>query len=99
MQDFLAAVAPASSILALKEQQAGTEAFLHSAADEIVKLLSGGEAPRRQLNYNTAKCADAGAIMAGEETWVDIGAAETLPLGRCNGFRSRMSPLAVRAAA
>jgi len=42
-QDFLAAVAPASKILALKEPQAGTEAFLHSAADEIVKVLSGGE--------------------------------------------------------
>ena len=44
MQDFLAAVAPAGSILTQKEQQAGTEAFLHSAADEIVKLSSGGEA-------------------------------------------------------
>jgi hypothetical protein len=44
MEDFLAAVAPAGSILTLKERQAGTEAFLHSAADEIVKLLSGGEA-------------------------------------------------------
>jgi hypothetical protein len=43
-QDFLAAVAPASRILALKERQAETEAFLHSAADGIVKVLSGDAA-------------------------------------------------------
>lgn len=42
MQDFLAALAPASRILARKERQAETEAFLHSAADEIVKVLSRG---------------------------------------------------------
>jgi hypothetical protein len=44
-QDFLAAVAPASRILALKERQAETEAFLHSAADGIIKVLSGDAAP------------------------------------------------------
>ena len=43
-QDFLAAVAPASRILALKERQAETETFLHSAADGIVKVLSGDAA-------------------------------------------------------
>jgi hypothetical protein len=43
-QDFLAAVAPAGRILAKEEQQAATEAFLHSAADEIVKLLGGRDA-------------------------------------------------------
>jgi hypothetical protein len=45
LQDFLAAVAPASRILALRARQAGTEAFLHSAADAIVNVLSRG-APR-----------------------------------------------------
>ena len=38
-QDFLAALVPASRILALKDRQAETEAFLHAAADGIVKLL------------------------------------------------------------
>lgn len=40
-QDFLAAVVPASRILVLKDRQGETEAFLHSAADRIVKLLGG----------------------------------------------------------
>ena len=44
MQDFLAALAPASRILARKERQAETEAFLHSAADGIIKVLSGDAA-------------------------------------------------------
>lgn len=39
-QDFLAAVAPASRILATRDPQAETEAFLQSAADEIVRILS-----------------------------------------------------------
>jgi hypothetical protein len=43
-QDFLAAVAPASRILALQEREAETEAFLHSTADAIVKVLSGDAA-------------------------------------------------------
>ena len=43
-QDFLAAVAQASRIMARKEREAETDAFLHSAADEIVKVLSGGAA-------------------------------------------------------
>lgn len=46
MEDFLAAVAPASRIIALKDRQAGTEAFLHAAADGIVKVLSGGATAR-----------------------------------------------------
>jgi len=40
MEDFLAALVPAGRILALKDRQAETEAFLHSAADGIVKVLS-----------------------------------------------------------
>jgi hypothetical protein len=40
MKDFLAAVAPASRIVALKDSQAETEAFLRAAADGIVKVLS-----------------------------------------------------------
>jgi hypothetical protein len=43
-QEFLAAVAPASRILALPEREAETEAFLHSTADAIVKVLSGDAA-------------------------------------------------------
>jgi hypothetical protein len=45
-QDFLAAVAPASRILALKDRQAETEAFLRAAADGIVKVLSCGATAR-----------------------------------------------------
>jgi len=45
--DFLAAVAPASGILALRDRQAETEAFLHSAADGIVELLSGARTAGR----------------------------------------------------
>jgi hypothetical protein len=41
MEDFLAALAPASRIVLLKDRQAETEAFLHAAADGIVKVLSG----------------------------------------------------------
>jgi len=44
MEDFLAALAPASRIVALKDRQTETEAFLHSATDEILKILSGGAA-------------------------------------------------------
>jgi hypothetical protein len=41
VEDFLAALVPASRIIALKDRQAETEAFLHAAADGIVKVLSG----------------------------------------------------------
>jgi hypothetical protein len=41
MQDFLAALVPASRIIALKHRQAETEAFLHTAVDGMVKVLSG----------------------------------------------------------
>jgi hypothetical protein len=44
-EDFLAAVAPARRILALKDPQAETKAFLHAAADGIVKVLSGSRTP------------------------------------------------------
>jgi hypothetical protein len=44
-QDFLAAVAPASRILATQQPQAETEAFLHSATDDIVEVLSGAAQP------------------------------------------------------
>jgi hypothetical protein len=40
MEDFLAALVPASRIVLLKDRQAETEAFLHAAADGIVKVLS-----------------------------------------------------------
>jgi hypothetical protein len=43
-QDFLAALVPASRIVDATDRQAETEAFLHSAADEIVKVLSGANA-------------------------------------------------------
>lgn len=43
--DFLAALVPASRILGAKDRQAETEAFLHSATDGIVKLLSHPVAP------------------------------------------------------
>lgn len=42
--EFLAALAPASRIVAAKDRQAETEAFLHTAADEIVKVLRSGNA-------------------------------------------------------
>lgn len=45
-KDFLAAVAPASRILALRDRQAETQAFLHAAADGIVKALSNGATAR-----------------------------------------------------
>ena len=41
MEDFLAALVPASRIIALKNRQAETEAFLRSAVDGMVKVLSG----------------------------------------------------------
>jgi hypothetical protein len=44
--DFMAALVPASRIVAAKDRQAETEAFLHAAADGIVKVLSGGAAAR-----------------------------------------------------
>lgn len=44
MQDFLAALVPASRIVTARDRQGETEAFLHAAADEIVKVLSGGTA-------------------------------------------------------
>jgi hypothetical protein len=41
MEDFLAALVPASRIVALSDRQTETEAFLHAAADGIVKVLNG----------------------------------------------------------
>lgn len=43
-EDFLAAVVPASRVLALKDRQGETETFLHSTADRIVKLLDDSAA-------------------------------------------------------
>lgn len=40
MEDFLAALLPANRIVALKDRQAETEAFLNAAADGIVEVLS-----------------------------------------------------------
>jgi hypothetical protein len=48
VQDFLAAIAPASRIVASLHPQAETEAFLCSATDEIVKVLRG--TPRNQTD-------------------------------------------------
>ena len=45
-KDFLAALVPASRILAAKEPQAETEAYLHAAADGILKLMDGGQRVR-----------------------------------------------------
>lgn len=44
-QDFLAAVASATEILALKDPQAETEAFLQSASDQIVAVLKESAKP------------------------------------------------------
>ena len=46
MRDFVAAVLPANRILALKDPQAETDAFLFSTADQIVKVLSDKVAGR-----------------------------------------------------
>jgi hypothetical protein len=48
-QDFLAAVLPASRILALKDRQAETEVFVSAASDAIVALLQSEVARPSQI--------------------------------------------------